>query len=134
MSCGIDSDIAPTRVDDRVELLRDPANAPDEREIAALVAYVRKLSRSRYPEVSRELETVASVYARYCVGCHVIDGDGGTDGPDLSRIGAEHDPDYLKRLIAAPEGGTPDAEMPKFQKRLTDAGLNAVANYLAARK
>lgn len=114
--------------------LRDPANAPDEREIAALVAYVRKLSRSRYPEVSRELETVASVYARYCVGCHVIDGDGGTDGPDLSRIGAEHDADYLKRLIADPESVNPDAEMPKFQKRLTDAELNAVANYLAARK
>ena len=65
---------------------------------------------------------------------HVIDGDGGTDGPDLSRIGAQHDIEYLKRLIADPESVNADAEMPAFRKRLTDAELDAVAAYLAARK
>ncbi|HEY0875991.1 MAG TPA: cytochrome b N-terminal domain-containing protein [Vicinamibacterales bacterium] len=114
--------------------LRDPSNAPDERETAALVAYVQRLSRSAYPGTPKEVETVALAYARYCVGCHVIDGEGGTDGPDLSRIGAKHDANYLKRLIADPESVDPDAEMPSFRKRLTDVELDVIARYLAARK
>jgi mono/diheme cytochrome c family protein len=114
--------------------LREPANAPAEREVAALVAYARKIARSAYPVVPKERETVAVVYARYCVGCHVIDGDGGTDGPNLSRIGSEHDAAYLKRLITDPESVNPDAEMPGFRKRLNDAEVDAVAAYLAARK
>jgi ubiquinol-cytochrome c reductase cytochrome b subunit len=114
--------------------LREPAHAPDEREVAALVAYVRKVSRGAYPGVSKEMETVGVAYARYCVGCHVIDGEGGTDGPDLSHIGSEHDAAYLKRLIADPESVNPNAEMPAFRKRLTDPELDAIAAYLAARK
>ena len=51
---------------------------------------VSRLSRSR----SRPS---AAVFARYCVGCHVIDGDGGTDGPDLT-----HDGQQARRRDAAP--------------------------------
>jgi ubiquinol-cytochrome c reductase cytochrome b subunit len=74
------------------------------------------------------------VYARYCVGCHVIDGDGGRDGPDLSKVGGEHDQAFLERLIADPEAVDPDAEMPSFASRLSPAQLDAIAAYLASRK
>lgn len=114
--------------------LRDPVDVRDEREVAALVAYVRKRSRSEYPSVPGEIETAAVVYARYCAGCHAIDGDGGTDGPGLSRIGTKHDAAALKQLIADPESMNPDAEMPGFRKRLSDAELDAIATYLAGRQ
>jgi mono/diheme cytochrome c family protein len=64
----------------------------------------------------------------------VIDGDGGSDGPELSKIGARHDQPTLRRWIADPESVNPDAEMPSFQKRLTPEELNAIATYLANRR
>ena len=57
--------------------LREPPSLLGEREVAALVAYVQKLSGHDYPGFDARTEMVGSVYARYCVGCHVIDGEGG---------------------------------------------------------
>jgi ubiquinol-cytochrome c reductase cytochrome b subunit len=114
--------------------LREPPTAVGEREVAAMVAYVRQLSRGSYPGFDARTETAARVFARYCVGCHVVDGDGGTEGPDLSAIGAKHDAAFLKRLVSDPESVDPDAEMPSFARRLTPAEVDAIAEYLAARK
>ena len=63
-----------------------------------------------------------------------MDRDGGTDGPDLTRIGSKRDIAFLRRVIADPESVNPDAEMPSFAKRLTPEELEAMAQYLAARK
>ena len=114
--------------------LREPPVRVGERETAAMVAYVRKLSRSRYPAIESTTEMAAAVFARHCVGCHVIDGDGDDDGPELSAIGAKRDAAFLKRLIADPESVNPNAEMPSFERRLSPAELDAIAVYLANRK
>jgi mono/diheme cytochrome c family protein len=74
------------------------------------------------------------VFAKFCVGCHTIDGDGGKDGPDLSAIGSKRDHDTVRRIIAAPTSVDPDAEMPAFGKRLTPAELDAISGYLAGRR
>ena len=99
-----------------------------------MVAYARRLSRQRYPGFDAQTETAARICARYCVGCHVIDGDGGKDGPELSHIGSRLDSGALRRLIADPTSVKSDAEMPKFAKRLTPEELEAISSYLAARK
>ncbi len=114
--------------------LRDPPVVVSEREAAALVAYARRASRQPYPGFSPHLETVGAVFARYCVGCHKLDGDGGKDGPDLSHEGSKHDAATLRRWIVDPEEVDPDAEMPSFGDRLSAAQLDAVSAYLAARK
>jgi ubiquinol-cytochrome c reductase cytochrome b subunit len=114
--------------------LREPPTARTEREIAAILAYVQKLSRTPYPRVDPQTEVAASVYARYCIGCHVMNGEGGTDGPELSTIGRKHDAAFMKRLIADPEALNPDAEMPSFDSRLSAAELDAIASYLASLK
>jgi ubiquinol-cytochrome c reductase cytochrome b subunit len=114
--------------------LREPAVVVSEREVAAIVAYARRASLQPYPGFTPHIETVAAVFARYCVGCHKIDGDGGKDGPDLSHEGAKHDAATLRRWIEDPELVDPDAEMPSFGDRLTAAQLDAVSTYLAARK
>jgi cytochrome c oxidase subunit 2 len=74
------------------------------------------------------------VYARHCIGCHVIDGKGGKDGPELSNIGRKHDLSALRLWIADPESVNPDAEMPAFKNRLTPDQLDAIAGYLATRR
>jgi mono/diheme cytochrome c family protein len=114
--------------------LREPPAIITDREAAAIVAYVHQLSRQPYPGFPPPVETAATVFARYCVGCHKLDGDGGTDGPDLSHAGAKHDLQALRLWITDPESVDPDAEMPKFGRRLSAAELDAIAGYLAARK
>jgi ubiquinol-cytochrome c reductase cytochrome b subunit len=114
--------------------LREPPAAVTEREAAALVAYVRQLSRQSYPGYPPALELAAGVWARYCVGCHVIDGDGGDDGPELTHIGAKHDAATLRTWIADPESVNPDTDMPAFGDRLSEQQLEAIAQHLAGRK
>jgi mono/diheme cytochrome c family protein len=114
--------------------LREPPTAVSEREAAAVVAYVQRASRQPYPGFAPGVEAAAVVWARYCVGCHTLDGDGGRQGPDLSKEGAKHDMATLRRWITNPEGVDPEADMPAFGKRLKPQELDAIAAYLAARK
>jgi len=114
--------------------LREPPAPPSERESAAIVAYVRRASRDPYVPVPAHIEVVATVFSRFCVGCHVIEGDGGKDGPELTHIGSKRDVAFLRKVIADPESVDPDAEMPSFAKRLTPEELEAVASYLASRR
>ena len=114
--------------------LREPPTAVTEREGAALIAYVRQATRQQYPGYPEPIERAAWVWARYCVGCHVIDGDGGSDGPVLSHIGSKHDAPKLRSWIADPEAVKPDTDMPAFGKRLSPQQLDAISQYLASRK
>lgn len=114
--------------------LREPPTMKSEREVAALLAYVRQLSRQPYPALAPQTEQAAGVFSRFCIGCHTIDGDGGSDAPDLSHIGQKHDRAWLRQWIADPEAIDPDADMPSFERRLSPAELDAIAAYLAARR
>jgi cytochrome c2 len=114
--------------------VREPPTVRSEREVAAMVAYVRRISRQPYPGYPQHIETAATVWARYCVGCHIIDGDGGKDGPELSTAGSKHDVPTLKTWIRDPEAVDPDADMPAFGNRLSPEQLEAIAAYLASRR
>ena len=108
--------------------------APGMREPPASCTNARRRRSRRMPvgrrairirDIRRTIETVAPVWARYCVGCHKIEGDGGTDGPDLTHEGTKHDAATLRRWIVDPEQVDPDADMPSFGDRLTAAQLDA---------
>jgi ubiquinol-cytochrome c reductase cytochrome b subunit len=114
--------------------LREPPATRSEREIAAILAYVRRVSRQPYPGYPGNTEVAATVFARYCIGCHQIDGDGGKDGPELTHAGEKHDAPTLRTWIVDPEAINPNADMPSFGKRLSSEQLDAIAGYLASRK
>jgi quinol-cytochrome oxidoreductase complex cytochrome b subunit/cytochrome c553 len=114
--------------------MRESPITVHEREAAAIAAYARRAAREPYPGYSPAVEMIAPVWARYCVGCHKIEGDGGTDGPDLTHEGTKHDAATLRRWIEDPEQVDPDADMPAFGDRLSAAQLDAISGYLAARK
>ena len=64
-----------------------------------------------------------------CLSCHLIAGEGGRRGPDLSRIG-----DKLSRvdlIVRIVNGGT---NMPAYGSILTPAELEAVTTFLESRK
>jgi ubiquinol-cytochrome c reductase cytochrome b subunit len=114
--------------------MREAPTTIHEREAAAVAAYARRAARDPYPGYPANIELIAPVWARYCVGCHKIEGDGGTDGPDLTHEGTKHDAATLRRWIEDPEQVDPDADMPAFGDRLSAAQLDAIAQYLASRK
>jgi mono/diheme cytochrome c family protein len=118
--------------------LRPPPRV-NARDVDALVAYVARLSRGDTPPATPDsTRAAATIFARHCVGCHRLDGDGGgqgdDDGPDLTRIGAKQNLLTLRRWIADPESVDPDATMPAFESKLTPDELGVIAAYLAGRR
>jgi cytochrome c1 len=64
----------------------------------------------------------------------MIDGEGASAAPDLSRIGAARDARRLRQWITEPEAVDPFATMPAFGSVLSEAQMTAIVNYLANRK
>jgi mono/diheme cytochrome c family protein len=48
-----------------------------------------------------------------CTGCHVLDGEGGRIGPDLSAVADRRLPDYVRRMIEDPQRTVPGTIMPR---------------------
>ncbi|HXH05645.1 MAG TPA: c-type cytochrome, partial [Vicinamibacterales bacterium] len=112
-----------------------PAPAASERELAAMLAFLGRQATGEPPPALPAADRAAAVvFARHCIGCHRLDGDGGGDGPDLSHVGRDRDAAWLRRWIADPEAVDPDAEMPAFGEKLTEAELAAISGYLARRR
>jgi putative heme-binding domain-containing protein len=74
-------------------------------QVWQIVAYVRSLSQQASsgatlkgdPAHGRQL-----VKDKGCTGCHLIRGEGGSRGPDLSVIGSQRSPDYLRESLLDP--------------------------------
>ena len=77
----------------------------NEEQIAKLVAYVRSLSSGAEDvRVTGNAERGREVYwgKGACASCHMVAGQGGTLGPDLTRIGSQRSPASLKESIVSP--------------------------------
>jgi len=79
-------------------------------EIRELVAFVRSLEvKSARPGATPSARGEQVYRKSGCAKCHVVGDEGGTLGPDLSRIGARRDRDYLRRALLDPEADIPDS-------------------------
>jgi mono/diheme cytochrome c family protein len=83
----------------------------------------------------------AIVQAAGCLGCHQLDGQGGTVAPDLSRVGSRRTLNGIRQKVLDPASSiTTGYEamagvMPKtYGTMLTAAQLEALAQHLAARR
>jgi len=80
------------------------------------------------------------IFEQNCTRCHRAGGSSsngpgggrGGRGPDLSTIGRNHDEDWLVGFVRNPKSQKPDSRMPKFEGKLSEAELRAVARYLAS--
>ena len=116
---------------------RPPPGGMTPAQARSVLAYMRKIrSGGTGPPIAMSSDTrnAILVYGRYCGNCHTIDGEGGDQGPDLTRAGKERDAKWLHDWISDPEAMDESADMPAFGERLTPEELTAVANFLAARK
>jgi cytochrome c oxidase cbb3-type subunit 3 len=81
-------------------------------ELHAMVIYVRSLSRNTAVTLTGSPEKGKAVYQRSgCSSCHIINGEGGNLGPELTSIGAHRAPDYLRQAIVDPAATLPRGVM-----------------------
>lgn len=69
------------------------------------------------------------VSERACLGCHVVDGEGGNVGPSLDNVVNRRGAAYVMRKLADPTLDNSTSMMPNFD--LTEEQIRAVASYLA---
>ena len=72
-------------------------------ELAQLVAYVRSLGRTTAAPARGDAGRGRAVYERLgCASCHIVGGQGGSFGPELTQIGVQRGPGYLKQAVVGP--------------------------------
>ena len=105
-------------------------------QAVSVVSYLRRLRAGigPPPPVSPELAATSLVVGRYCASCHMLDGEGGSAGPDLTVIGRTRDARWLREWMADPPAVDPAASMPAFGDVLTEAEMTALVSHLSGRK
>jgi metallo-beta-lactamase class B len=77
-------------------------------ETRQLVAYIRSLGRVAVAKLPGDAAKGHAIYANLgCAGCHIINGQGGILGPDLSDIGFLRGGAYLKQAVVDPAAVLP---------------------------
>ena len=115
---------------------KPPSGGMSPSQARAVLSYMRRIRAGggTPPTLSGEARTATFVFGRYCANCHVIDREGGNEGPDLTRAGEKRDVKWLHDWISDPEAVDVLANMPGFGDRLTPEEMTAISNFLAARK
>lgn len=124
---------------------RNPARNPSQRRVAMLagggflivVFGLMALSlRDLYAErrIDPSVAHGKAVYAQYgCAGCHVIHGEGGAVGPDLSYVGdTRPDREWHYRHFKDPAEVVPGSTMPRFP--LAEKELHDLTSYMLSLK
>ncbi len=96
-----------------------------DEELAALVAYLSTLG-----EPVAYSEQAPALFAEHCSSCHMVNGRGGTAGPDLSTVGDRRSIDFLRDFTSDPRSVIPGATMPAFEDTLTAEQIQDIAAYL----
>ena len=96
-----------------------------------------KTAQAEAPPPAKTPEEVVNKYG--CGACHKIAGQQGAIGPDLTRIGAERDAEYLRRAILDPnadvaEGFAPGMMPTDYKDKMTAGELELIVSYMAQSK
>jgi ubiquinol-cytochrome c reductase cytochrome b subunit len=111
-----------------------PAPESNQYESAAIVAALARLRASAPPELAEPVRQTYALLAQHCLECHVIDGVGGKEGPELTHVGKDADAGMIERRLVDPFSVDPAAEMPAFVDTLTPAQMRLLAVWLSGRK
>jgi cytochrome c oxidase cbb3-type subunit 3 len=77
-------------------------------ETRQLVAYVRSLGKIAEARVPGDARKGGDIYKNLgCAGCHILNGQGGNLGPDLSDIGFMRGASYLREAVVDPGAALP---------------------------
>lgn len=72
-------------------------------QVWQVVSFVRSLSAAKAAPPKGDIARGERIFReKGCQGCHLVRGDGGVNGPDLTLIGSQRSPEHLRRAIVAP--------------------------------
>jgi cytochrome c oxidase cbb3-type subunit 3 len=93
-----------------------------DNEQRQLIAYVRSLGRAAPSSTRRgDPQKGRAVYQRNgCASCHVIQTEGGATGPELTTIGIQRGPDYLRQSVLDPGAVLPHGSQPVPSRNLDE--------------
>jgi cytochrome c oxidase cbb3-type subunit 3 len=101
------------------------ANGP--RRSWQLAAFVRSMTREGGATPTGNAANGRTVYqARGCATCHVLGGEGRAFGPDLTAIGLQRGPAYLKQSLLEPAARVPDGHVVVTARPKTGAVIRGV--------
>jgi putative heme-binding domain-containing protein len=82
-------------------------------ELRQLVSYVRSLGRTASLPLSANTQKGEAIYKGLgCASCHIVKGQGGSLGPELTSIGRLRGVEYLRQAIVDPGGALPRGTLP----------------------
>ncbi|HTR47378.1 MAG TPA: c-type cytochrome [Verrucomicrobiae bacterium] len=91
----------------------------DAQQIRQVVGYLLTLSRKDEGKVTGDAASGKQVYASAgCASCHIISGEGGNIGPELTTVGQLRGPTYLRNTLLFP--GT---DLPQTRSFLESGGM-----------
>ena len=77
-------------------------------ELRQMIGFVHSLSQASSVANTGKPENGKAVYQKLgCGSCHIVVGEGGDFGPELTNIGARRAPDYLRQAIIDPAAALP---------------------------
>lgn len=92
-----------------------------------LAAFALSLTRDGGGTAKGDVSHGRTIYdARGCANCHVLEGQGRALGPDLSAIGRQRGPAYLRQSLLEPAARVPDGHVVVTAKPVTGAAVRGV--------
>ncbi len=86
--------------------------------------------KKRISEMEANIVNGGMLFAGNCSRCHMVAGEGGDSGPELNRIGAQKDAEWLMKNLVDPSQFSPDTDMPSFEDKLTEEQRKMVVDYM----
>lgn len=88
---------------------RMPGSWLSENETWRVAGYVQALGKVETGDITGDVRRGEQVYkAKGCAGCHIISGEGGSLGPDLTTIGDTRGPHHLRASLVEPGAALPE--------------------------
>jgi len=103
-------------------------------ETRSILAALSKLRTGPAPAVDANTKKLSMLFSKHCVNCHIVDGVGGKDGPELTHVGRKHDALSIAQRLVDPTMVDPMAEMPAFGGKISEEDIKLIAGWLASRK
>jgi cytochrome c oxidase cbb3-type subunit 3 len=88
-----------------------PPARMDWPDIVLVAKFVKSLGSQPHESAPGNSERGAQVYAQKggCAQCHMLRGQGGVFGPDLTDVGRRRSPNYLRRSLVDPSADVPQS-------------------------
>ena len=110
------------------------APATNKEENAAIVAALTRMRTTAPPTTDAPTKQIALLITRNCIECHTIDGVGGKDGPELTKVGEKQTAESIESRLWDPFSVDVNASMPSFADTLTAEEIKTLATWLSQRK